>query len=63
MEVVRNIAEGAKFISLITDRFVLASGMALRASPTSKRDKERLKQIQLRREEQDRIIRNMKGTK
>jgi hypothetical protein len=37
--------------------------MALRASPTSKRDKERLKQIQLRREEQDRTIRNMKGTK
>jgi hypothetical protein len=26
MEVVRNIAEGAKFISLITDRFVLAAG-------------------------------------
>jgi hypothetical protein len=37
--------------------------MALRASPTSKRDKERLKQIRLRREEQDRIIRNMNGTK
>jgi len=25
MEVVRNIAEGAKFISLITERFVLAA--------------------------------------
>ena len=26
LEVVRNIAEGAKFISLITERFVLAAG-------------------------------------
>jgi hypothetical protein len=33
-------------------------------SPTSKRDKERLRQIQLRREEeQDIIIRIIKGTK
>jgi hypothetical protein len=32
-------------------------------SPTSKRDKERLRQIQLRREEQDRIIRIIKGIK
>jgi hypothetical protein len=31
-------------------------------SPTSKRDKERLRQIQLRRE-QDRIIRIIKGIK
>jgi uncharacterized Zn finger protein (UPF0148 family) len=39
-------------------------GMALRMSPTNKREKERLKQIQLRREEeQDRIIRIIKGTK
>jgi hypothetical protein len=43
--------------------FCPCCGMALRASPTSKRDKERLKQIRLRREEQDRIIRNMNGTK
>jgi hypothetical protein len=35
--------------------------MALRTSPTSKRDKERLGQLQLRREEQDRIIRIIKG--
>jgi len=32
-------------------------------SPTSKRDKERLRQIQLRREEQDRMIRVIKGIK
>jgi hypothetical protein len=32
-------------------------------SPTSKRDKERLRQLQLRREEQDRIIRIIKGDK
>jgi hypothetical protein len=33
-------------------------------SPTSKRDKERLKQLQVRREEeQDRIITIIKGTK
>jgi hypothetical protein len=30
-------------------------------SPTSKRDKERLRQLQLRREEQDRIIRIING--
>ncbi len=39
-------------------------GMALRMSPASKKDKERLRQIQLRREEeQDRIIRIIKRTK
>jgi len=43
--------------------FCLCCGMALRMSPTSKRDKERLRQLQLRREEQDRIIRIIKGTK
>jgi hypothetical protein len=32
----------------------------LRISPTSKRDKERLRQLQLRREEQDRITRIIK---
>jgi hypothetical protein len=36
---------------------------ASRMSPTSKLDKERLRQIQLRREEQDRIIRIIKGIK
>jgi hypothetical protein len=30
-------------------------------SPTSKRDKERLRQLKLRRDEQDRIIRIIKG--
>jgi hypothetical protein len=30
-------------------------------SPTNKKDKERLRQLQLRREEQDRILRIMKG--
>jgi hypothetical protein len=44
--------------------FCLCCGMALRMSPTSKRDKERLKQLQVRREEeQDRIITIIKGTK
>jgi len=42
--------------------FCSCCGMALRVSPTSKRDKERLRQIQLRRE-QDRIIRIIKGIK
>jgi hypothetical protein len=37
--------------------------MALRMSPTNKRDKERLRQSRLREEEQDRIIRIIKGTK
>jgi hypothetical protein len=37
--------------------------MALRTSPTNKRDKERLRQLQLRREEQDRIIKVIKGIK
>jgi hypothetical protein len=32
-------------------------------SPTSKRDKERLRQLQLRREEQDRTIRIINGIK
>jgi hypothetical protein len=38
--------------------------MALKTLPTSKRDKERLRQLQLRtEEEQDRIIRIIKGIK
>jgi hypothetical protein len=32
-------------------------------SPTNKRDNERLRQIQLRRKEQDRIIRIIEGIK
>jgi hypothetical protein len=40
--------------------FCPCCGMALRRSPSNKRDKERLRQLQLRREEeQDRIIRIM----
>jgi len=35
-------------------------GLALRASPTNKRDKEELRQLKLREEEQDRIIRIIK---
>src|ERR1700693_4220664 len=41
--------------------FCPCCGMALRMQPTNKRDKERLRQLQLRREEQDRIIRIIKG--
>jgi hypothetical protein len=37
--------------------------MALRMSPTNKREKEKLRQLQLRREEQDRIIRIIKGVR
>jgi hypothetical protein len=37
--------------------------MALRMSPTNKRDKKRWRQLQLRRDEEDRIIRIIKGTK
>jgi uncharacterized paraquat-inducible protein A len=44
--------------------FCLRCGMALRMSPINKRDKQRLRQLQLRREEeQDRIIRIIKGIK
>ncbi|GEM_PF-2931642 len=37
--------------------------MALRVSPNNNRDKERLRQLTLREEEQDRIIRIIKGIK
>jgi uncharacterized Zn finger protein (UPF0148 family) len=43
--------------------FCPCCGMALRMSPTNKRDKERLRQLQLREEEQDRIIRIIKRIK
>jgi hypothetical protein len=43
--------------------FCPCCGMALRMSPTSKRDKERLRQSRLREEEQDRIIRIIKAVK
>jgi hypothetical protein len=45
------------------DMFGPCCGMALRMSPTNRMDKERLRQSQLRREEKDRIIRIIKGTK
>ena len=38
-------------------------GMALRASPTNERDKEKLRQSKLRVEEQDTIIMIIKGIK
>jgi uncharacterized Zn finger protein (UPF0148 family) len=41
--------------------FCPCCGMALRVSPTSKRDKARLRQLQIRRDEQDRIIKIIKG--
>jgi hypothetical protein len=37
--------------------------MALRTSPTNRREKERLRQLTLREEEQDRIIRIINGIK
>jgi hypothetical protein len=59
MKVIRNTVGDVKFSGL----FCPCCGMALRRSPTSKRDKERLRQLQLREEEQDRISRIMKGIK
>ncbi|MGB7953097.1 MAG: hypothetical protein WCF23_03880 [Candidatus Nitrosopolaris sp.] len=43
--------------------FCPCCGMALRMSPINRRDKERLRQSRLREEEQDRIIRIIKGIK
>ena len=58
---VRNIVEGVKFtFSTMDGVFCLCCSMALRMSPTSKGDKERLRQLKLI-EEQDRIIRIIKG--
>ncbi|MGB6672680.1 MAG: hypothetical protein WBE34_09615 [Candidatus Nitrosopolaris sp.] len=59
---VRNTVEGVKFIFTTMVRSVLVI-VALRVSPTNKRDKERLRQLKLRKEEQDRIIRIIKGIK
>ena len=42
--------------------FCPCCGMALRMSPTNKRDKKRLRQLQLREEEQDRIISKLQKT-
>jgi hypothetical protein len=57
-KVVRNTVEDVKFI--ISTMRCSVQGMALRMSPTNKRDKERLRQL---KEEQDRIIRIIKGDK
>ena len=62
MKMVRNTVEGVKFIFTTMVRSVLVI-VALRVSPTNKRDKERLRQLKLRKEEQDRIIRIIKGIK
>jgi hypothetical protein len=43
--------------------FCPCCGMVLGTSPTNKRDKERLRQLQLRIGEQDRIVRIIKGIK
>ena len=61
MKVVSNTVEDVKFIVATMACSVLV--VALRMSPTNRRDKEKLRQSQLRREEQDRIIRIIKGTK
>jgi len=44
MTVVRNIVEGVKFYPYY-GVFCLCCGMALRVSPTSKRDNERVRQL------------------
>jgi hypothetical protein len=65
MKVVRNTVEDVCVVYYCHDTvFCLRCGMALRMSPINKRDKQRLRQLQLRREEeQDRIIRIIKGIK
>ena len=60
MKVVRNTVDDVKFIM---HDGVPCCGMPSLMSSTNKRDKERLRQLQLRREEQDRIIRIIKGDK
>ena len=63
MKAVGNIVEGVKFTFYHDGVFCPCCGMALRMLPPSKRDKERLRQSRLREEEQDRIIRIIKGIK
>jgi uncharacterized Zn finger protein (UPF0148 family) len=43
--------------------FCPCCGIALRTSPTNRREKERLRQLTLREEEQNRIIRVINGIK
>jgi hypothetical protein len=61
MELVGNTVEGVKFIfPQWCDLSLLWYGIK---SVTNKRDKERLRQLLLREEEQDRIIRMINGLK
>ena len=63
MKVVRNTLRRCEVYYYHDGVFWTCCGMALRTSPTNKRDKERLKrQLKLRREEQDRIM-SYKGNK
>jgi len=43
--------------------FCPCCGMALRSSPTSRKDKERLRQLKIKVKEQDKIIRIITGIK
>jgi hypothetical protein len=61
MKVVENTVEGVRLTIATMACSVLCCGMALRVSPTNKRDKERLRRSLLREEEQDRILRIIKG--
>ena len=60
MKVAKNIVEDAKFTFTIMVCSVLVE---LRLSPTNKRDEERLRQLQIRIQEQGRIIRVINGVK
>jgi SET domain-containing protein len=50
MKLVRNTAEGVKFI-IDTKVCTVLAVICIRMSPTNKKDMERLRQLQLRREE------------
>jgi hypothetical protein len=62
MKLVKNIVEGVKFIIATMLCTVLVVVWHYECHQLI-RDKERLRQIKLRREEQDRIIRIIKGIK
>jgi hypothetical protein len=51
MKAVRNTAEDVKFIIVMMRAFCPCCSMALRMSPTNKRDNERPRQLKLRSEE------------
>ena len=46
MQPVRNTAEGVRSTSIMMVCFVHAAGMALRATPSARRDREKLRQNQ-----------------